>query len=188
MIEVTTDTSIFYVNYARNGTYTFGEGNPPSAHNAIGNLTPLILSNYRSGTKIRSPIRFGDRNLYDSGAEASATQVAAGDPATLHQDNLTQRSNTRNGQLVAGEGIVALGYNATNDWLIVLARDNGSASGAAEHEAKSAIEHFTYWGCNDAVAFDVSSSCTMRTQSQYYVRPDGRKDNTIEVGFKIRPA
>ncbi|WP_299847953.1 hypothetical protein [uncultured Paracoccus sp.] len=179
--------AMFYVNQSRTGAYTFGEGNPQSAYNAIGNLTPLILSHYRSQSGIRSPIRFGDRNLYDRGAETSTAQVPTGNPAAIHADNLTQRSNTRNGQLVAGEGIVALGYNRTADLLLVLARDNGIASGAAEHEAKSAIEHFSHFGCTDAVAFDVSTSCTMRTQSRYYATPDSRKDNAIEVGFKIGP-
>lgn len=169
------------------GAYTFGEGNPQGGYNAIGNLTPLILSNYRRRSGIRSPIRFGDRNLYDSAAETSARQVPTGNPAKIHADNLTQRSNTRNGQLAAGEGIVALGYNRSSDLLLVLARDNGVASGSTEHEAKSAIEHFNYFGCTDAVAFDVSTSCTMRTQAQYYATPDSRKDNAIEVGFKIGP-
>jgi hypothetical protein len=179
--------SMFHVNWASNGTYTFGEGDPVGAYNAIGNLTPLILSSYRPGTAIRSPIRFGDRNLYDAGAETTVAQLATGNPNTVHEDNLTQRSNARNGQLVAGEGLVALGLNRSADLLVVLARDNGVVSSASEHEARSAIAHFEYWGCTDAVAFDVSTSCTMRTQHQYYATPDSRKDNSIEVGFKIAP-
>lgn len=179
--------SMFHVNWAQDGTYTFGEGDPNGAYNAIGNLTPLILSSYRPNTSIRSPIRFGDRNLYDANAETTVAEVSRGNPATQHEDNLIQRSNTRNGQLAAGEGIVAMGLNRRSDLLVILARDNRVASGASEHEAKSAIEHFEYWSCVDAVAFDVSTSCTMRTQHQYYATPDTRKDNSIEVGFKIAP-
>jgi len=179
------ETDMFYVNQSSSKQYSFGEGDPATGYNAIGNLTPLILNNYRPLSNIIMPISFGEINVYDNFVEKNVPEVSRGNPAQVHEDNLIQRSNTRNGQLTAGQGITSLGYNPIKDLLLVICRDNAIASGVSEHETKSAIEHFAFFKCTSAVAFDVSTSCVMRTKKKYYVEPDKRKDNSIEVGFKI---
>ncbi len=128
------------------------------------------------------PVTFNDVNVYNSQVEPTPEPVVRGEPRKEHEDNLLSRSNNTIAEYGAGQGIMAIGCSSETGLLYVLIRDNGVSS---ENEISSAIEHFRHLRCDNAVFLDGSTSVTCRTKKKYYATPDTRKDNSIEIGFKI---
>ncbi|MBF2715327.1 hypothetical protein [Agrobacterium vitis] len=170
----------FYINF--DGQYHFGEGNPPTPFNAFGGLGPLIVKDYRPSTKFPRPVIFNDVNVYDKNVESSPPPKQTGDPYPEQEDNLLRRSSATISSYSAGQGIMAIGTSSATGLLHVLIREEGVSYGS---ETRSAIEHFRQLQCDNAVFLDGSTSITCRTKLKYYAEPDKRKNNSIEIGFKI---